>query len=289
MSYQYPTLDTALRDGVMTATINNPPVNVMTLALFEDLCAFTEQVAADGAVRVVVFDSADPEFFIAHFDLELILAFPTDQPARREQQPNDFHRMCERLRTMPKPTIAKLGGRVGGGGSEFAASCDMRYGVARKTLVSQMEVALGILPGGSGTQRLPRLLGRGRAMEVCLGCEDIDAQTALDWGYLNRLFDDSEAMDSWVSAFARRVAAWPPQAVALCKQSINNAELPLAEGLREEAYLFQQSLRGPAATPSMRTAMTLGAQTRDGELRMGDLCREVAAATSGDGAQETGD
>ncbi len=276
MSYDFETLTTSLEGGVMTVTIDNPPANVMTAALFGELCAVTEQVAEDEAVRVVIFASADPEFFIAHFDLEMILAFPTDKPARYEASSNDFHLMCERLRTMPKPTIALLAGRVGGGGSEFAASCDMRYGVRESTRISQMEVALGILPGGTGTQRLPRLVGRGRAMEICLGCEDIDAQTACDWGYLNRVFADAEAMDGWVRAFARRIAAWPPQAVTLCKQSINNAELPLAEALREEAYLFQQSLRGPAATPSMLVALALGAQTREGELRIDELCREVA-------------
>ncbi len=277
MNYDFDTLTTSLAGGVMTVSIHNPPANVMTAALFSELCACTEQVAADEAVRVVLFTSADPDFFIAHFDLEMILAFPTDKPARYEASPNDFHLMCERLRTMPKPTIALLVGRVGGGGSEFAASCDMRYGVVGKTRISQMEVALGILPGGTGTQRLPRLVGRGRAMEICLGCEDIDAQTACEWGYLNRVFADAGAMDEWVGAFARRVAAWPPRAVALCKQSINNAELPLSEALREEAYLFQQSLRGPAATPSMRAALALGAQTREGELRIDELCGEVAA------------
>jgi enoyl-CoA hydratase/carnithine racemase len=289
MTYEYQTLEIALDAGVMTVTINNPPVNVMTVALFTDLCAFTEQVAADESVRVVVFDSADPDFFIAHFDLELILAFPTEQPARYEQQPNDFHLMCERLRTMPKPTIARLAGRVGGGGSEFAASCDMRFGVADITQVSQMEVALGILPGGTGTQRLPRLVGRGRALEICLGCEDIDARTAHEWGYLNRLFESRQALDDWVNTFARRVACWPPQAVALCKQSINNAELPLAEGLREEAYLFQQSLRGPAATPSMRAALALGAQTRPGESRIGELCAEVAQQVASPSGGEDGE
>jgi enoyl-CoA hydratase/carnithine racemase len=152
----------------------------------------------------------------------------------------------------------------------------MRYGVRGKTMISQMEVALGILPGGSGTQRLPRLVGRGRAMEICLGCEDIDAETAWEWGYLNRIFDSTGDMDEWVENFARRIASWPAEAVALCKASINNAEKELGEALLDEAYLFQQSLRGPAATPSMQRALELGAQTREGELRIGELCLEVA-------------
>ena len=279
MTYDYETLSTRLDRGVMFVTISNPPVNVMTATLFAELVAFTAEVETDDAVRVVVFQSADPEFFIAHFDIELILSFPTDKPAKRTQTSNDFHLMCERVRTMPKATIAKLGGRAGGGGNEFAASCDMRYGIRGKTLISQMEVALGIIPGGSGTQRLPRLVGRGRAMEICLGCEDIDAETALAWGYLNRIFDTAETMSDWVDSFAYRLAGWPAEAIALCKASINNAEKDLNEALLDEAYLFQQSLRGPAAASSMQRALALGAQTREGELRIGELCREVAGSS----------
>jgi enoyl-CoA hydratase/carnithine racemase len=279
MAYDYQTITTHLDQGVLFATLSNPPCNVMTAQMFSDLVGFTAEAEADDNVVVVVFQSADPDFFIAHFDVELILGFPTDKPAERSAEFNDFHIMCERVRTMPKATIAKLGGRAGGGGSEFAASCDMRYGVRGKTVVSQMEVALGIIPGGSGTQRLPRLVGRGRALEICLGCEDIDAGTAYQWGYLNRLFDSAGEMDDWVAAFARRIASWPPEAIALCKASINNAEKELGEALLDEAHLFQQSLRGPDATPRMKRALAMGAQTREGELRIGELCAEVASGT----------
>ena len=281
MAYEYETISARWDRGVLFATIANPPVNVMTATLFAELAAFTVEVETDDAVRVVVFQSADPEFFIAHFDIELILAFPTDKPAKRTDTSNDFHRMCERVRTMPKATLVKLGGRAGGGGNEFAASCDMRYGVRGKTLISQMEVALGIIPGGTGTQRLPRLVGRGRAMEICLGCEDIDAETACAWGYLNRIFDSVEAMNDWVDRFAYRVAGWPAEAIALCKASIDNAERDLDEALLEEAYLFQQSLRGPRARSCMERALALGAQTREGEVRIGELCLEIAGDGSG--------
>lgn len=114
-------------------------------------------------------------------------------------------------------------------------------------------------------------------MEICLGCDDIDAVTAAAWGYLNRVFESVEAMDDWVGNFCRRVTDWPPEAVALCKQAINNAELPLSEALREEAFYFQQSLRGTAAARSMELALEHGAQTREGELRIDELCQEVAA------------
>ena len=170
-----------------------------------------------------MFQSANPDFFIAHFDVEALLQFPIDQPAKREEQPNEFHQMCERVRTMPKATIAKIAGRVGGGGSEFAASCDMRFGAIGVTKVNQMEVGLGILPGGTGTQRLPRLVGRGRALEIILGSDDLDAVTAERWGYLNRALQPME-LDTFVDNLALRIASFPPEAVAHAKRSVLNAE-----------------------------------------------------------------
>ena len=274
MDYEFGTLQIDVVGGVLTATINNPPVNVMTTPLYMDLVNFTSQVEQDDQIKVVVFDSADPDFFIAHFDVEAILQFPVDSPAEKSMEMSDFHLMCERVRTMPKATIVKMAGRAGGGGNEFASSCDMRFGLRGKTMINQMEVALGILPGGTGTQRLPRLVGRGRAMEICLGSDDIDAETAEAWGYLNRIFDTREDLDRFVDDLAKRISAWPAKAIALCKTSINNAEMPCEAGLLEEAYLFQQTLRTDGAQENMRRALAMGLQTRDGELRMGQLCRE---------------
>jgi enoyl-CoA hydratase/carnithine racemase len=182
MAYDYELVHVDVEGGVAVATIDAPPMNVMTVALYLQLADLCAEVESDEAARVVVFRSADPDFFIAHFDVSAILQFPTDQPPVRAQQLNPFHTMCERVRTMPKATIAEINGRVGGGGSEFALSCDMRFGATGRTVVNQMEVPLGILPGGTGTQRLPRLVGRGRALEIILGGVDLDAETAERWG-----------------------------------------------------------------------------------------------------------
>jgi len=274
--YQYATITTCLNQGVLTATISNPPLNVMTAQLYQDLVAFTAEVEQDESVKVLVLESADPDFFIAHFDVTLILSTPTDKPAKRREQLSDFHLMCERVRTMPKATIVKIAGRVGGGGNEFCSACDMRFGIIDKTRINQMEVPLGILPGGSGTQHLPRLIGRGRALEVILGADDLDAVTAEKWGYLNRIFADQAHLDEFVDALANRIALWPGDAIALAKASVLNSEMPLAEGLREEAHLFAQSLRTEGARKHMAKAMEMGAQTRDGEMRINDLMVEVA-------------
>lgn len=277
MAYDYELIDVAVDDGVAVATIDAPPMNVMTIPLYVQLAAFCAEVEADQAVRVVVLRSADPDFFIAHFDVEAILQFPTDTDPVRSETLNPFHEMCERVRTMPKATIAEIAGRVGGGGSEFASSCDMRFGAIGRTIVTQMEVPLGILPGGTGTQRLPRLVGRGRAMEIILGSVEIDAETAERWGYLNRALPPDE-LRAHVDQLARRIAGFPAAAIALAKQSVVNAErLPLGEGLVEEAFLFQQTLRDPEAQAAMRRFLELGGQTREAELRVGDLVTELGS------------
>ncbi len=278
MSYDYPLIRTRLHQGVLTATIDNPPINLMTRELFGQLNALTEEVAADDDVRVLVLDSANPEFFIAHFDVEAILGFPVDGEAVRPEKVGGFHLMCERVRTMPKPSLVKIAGRVGGGGSEFSASCDMRFGVLGRTVVNQMEVALGILPGGTGTQRLPRLLGRGRALEVILGSDDLDAATAERWGYLNRAFADETAMSEFVDRLALRIAGFPQESVALAKAAVLDAEPSWEAGLIEEAYRFQQTVRTDGAQQNMRLALDSGAQAREGELRMGELCQALAEA-----------
>jgi enoyl-CoA hydratase/carnithine racemase len=274
-SYQF--LRIEVSEGVARAAIDAPPINVMTLPLFGELMQFGQQVGDDDDVRVVVLSSANPDFFIAHFDVQAILGFPIDTEAERSPD-NGFHQMCERYRTMPKVTIAQIEGRVGGGGSELSQAMDMRFGVRGKTVLNQMEVPLGILPGGGGTQRLPRLIGRGRALEVILGGDDLDAVTAEQWGFLNRALGPSEIVP-FVDALAARIASFPKDALELAKEAVNAAERPLAEGLVEEGYLFQKLIRTPGAQTNMRRFLDLGGQTHEAEMAMGSLCEQLGKAT----------
>ena len=280
MSYDYKMLEVSIEQGVAFATINAPPINIMNAELYNDLDQFSAEVEIDTDVKAVVMQSADPDFFIAHYDLELILLTDINEEPKRQSELHPYHVMCERMRTMPKATIAKIAGRVGGGGSEFVSSFDMRYGVTGKTQVCQMEVGLGILPGGSGTQRLPRLVGRGRALEIILGSASIDAETLAEWGYLNRVFE-ADAIDDFVDNLARRIAQFPDTAIALAKQSVNNAELPLQEGLLEESLLFAQTVVTDEAQARMKMALELGAQTREKELDIDQLCLDVGNAVRG--------
>jgi enoyl-CoA hydratase/carnithine racemase len=264
-------------DRVCWATISAPPVNVMTAALLTDLIRLANVVSHDDAIGALVVQSADPEFFIAHFDVETILTFPVDAPPQRAGELNSFHAMCELFRTMPKPTIAKIAGRVGGGGAEVSASMDMRFGVIGRTIINQMEVPLGILPGGTGTQRLPWLVGRGRAMEMVLGGVDVDAVTAEQWGWLNRAFATVAELDSYVDALARRIASFPPTAVRLAKESVNQSLGDPTEALLDESFRFQQTLRDPASQQRMRAFLSVGGQTREAELRVAELSGELGA------------
>lgn len=275
MSYDYPHLAVTVTDGVAVVLIDNPPINLMTSTLFRSLAKVSVQLSEDDAVRVVVLRSANPEFFIAHFDVEAILDFPVDGEAVVEDELGGFDRMCETYRTMDKVTIAELRGRVGGGGAELSAACDMRFGDSETFMWNQMEVPLGILPGGGGTQRIPRLIGIGRAMEVVLGADDIDAETAERWGFLNRSVRGS-MLSAHVDQLAKRIASFPPAAVREAKRSVRaSVDRSLEDGLKYESYLFQVLLRDADAQPAMRQYLDAGGQTRDVELRIGDVMGEL--------------
>jgi enoyl-CoA hydratase/carnithine racemase len=282
MAYDYQHLTVERQGRLATVTVSNPPINLITLELFAELSSLSRELKADPDLTVVVLRSADPDFFLAHFDVAAILAFPTDRDAERDSELNGYHQMCERFRTMDKVTIAQIEGRVGGGGSELVSSFDMRFGVRGRTRINQMEVPLGILPGGTGTQRLPRLVGRGRALEIILGGDDLDAETAERWGYLNRIFEADE-IGPFVGALARRIAAFPAEAVRLAKEAVNGAEKPLPDGLVDEAYLFQRLLRTEGAQRNMQRFLEIGGQTREGELRVGELAGELGEPPPGRG------
>lgn len=258
---------------VASVTVDNPPINLLSVPLFLALAGLAQQLADDDDVRVVVMRSADPDFFLAHFDVEAILTFPDDAPEQTEL--NGFHRMCETFRTMPKATIAVIEGRVGGGGSELAASFDMRFaalphGEHPGATFNQPEVALGIIPGGSGTVRLSRLLGRSRALEVIVGCDDVDARTAEAWGWVNRALSTDELWPH-VDRLAQRIASFPAHAVAAAKAAVLRAEKGIEGDLLAEANAFTATLRGPGTADAMRSFLARGGQTRQGELRLGEL------------------
>lgn len=264
MSYSgYECLKVRVNQGVAFVTIDHPPINLFDMALILEVDRVGRELEADAEILAVVVDSADPDFFIAHADVELILA--TSEGARETpQEPSFFQQMVDRFRTMPKATIALIEGICRGGGSEFVLSMDMRFAALGKTALAQPEVAVGIIPGGSGTQRLPRLMGRGRALEVVLGCEDFSAEQAERYGYVNRALPPDQ-LRPFVESLAYRIASFPREAIARAKAAVLTAEVHVAEGLTEEARLFDESAAAPEARERMRAFLKAGGQTREVE------------------------
>jgi enoyl-CoA hydratase/carnithine racemase len=268
MAYDdYQLIRIAVAGGVCRATIDHPPINLLDLALLTEIGRLTQDVAADDDVRVLIVDSADPEFFIAHADVALIMGLPTDDTGLHDEL-SPFNAAMESFRTLPKATIAVIEGIARGGGSEWAMAFDMRYAALGKALFAQPEVAVGIIPGGGGTQRLPRLVGRGRALEVILGGMDIDAATAEAWGYVDRALPADE-LRRFVDKLAARIASSPPEAIAAAKRAVDVAlggQADLAAGLRIEDQLLRETLAKPVARQRLQAIIDAGAQTREFEL-----------------------
>ncbi len=275
MAYDgYGCLKIRLDRGVLFVTIDHPPINLFDLPLMQEMDRVGREIEADDSVKVVVFDSANPDFFIAHADVNVILQLPTVVPAKADSL-GPFHAMVDRFRTMPKVSIAKIEGRARGGGSELVLSLDMRFGALGRAILGQPEVAVGIIPGGSGTQRLPRVMGRSRALEVVLGCDDFPADLAERYGYINRALPPDE-IGPFVEGLAYRIASFPAEAIALAKASVNSAELPTLEGLLEEAHYFNQSVATDVARKRMKRFLELGGQTSEVELDMSGLADQLA-------------
>jgi enoyl-CoA hydratase/carnithine racemase len=275
MAYEgYQFLKIRVDRGVAFVTIDNPPINLLTLELCVELVRLAGEILSDDAVKVTVFDSANPEFFIAHFDVN-VLVLLGGQPLPPSPELNDLVKATEIFRRMPKVSMAKLEGRARGGGSEFVLGLDMRFGAIGKAILAQPEVGVGIIPGGGGTQRLPRLMGQARALEVVLGCGDFDAETAERYGYLNRALPPDE-LTPFVEDLAYRIAGFPAEAIALGKRSVQNGgEMSVVEGLWEETHLFTQSIRSAPAQARMKKFMELGGQTREVELDLQDLVKAL--------------
>src|SRR6201981_2328410 len=200
-----------------------PPFNIVDDTIFQGLQNLLARMDATPSLRVVVFESANPEFYLAHFDLAgktgniTTAVGPSGLPILTDT--------FVRLTKSPVVSIAKIRGCVRGVSSEFALACDMRFASRENTRLGQPEVGVGLHPGGGGTERLPHLVGRGRALEIVLGANDFDGDTAERYGYINRALPDAE-LDGFVDAMARRIASFDRRAIAARKNIINQVSLP---------------------------------------------------------------
>ncbi len=255
----YSALSITLKGGVATITLDNPPINLFDMTLIGELDQAGQSLAENPDIKVVVLESSNPDFFIAHADVTTIQQLPPPGEPGAEALAA-FHQVVDRFRTMPKATIAKIEGRCRGGGSELALACDMRFAAIGKATLSQPEVGLGIIPGGGGSTRLPRLVGRGRALEIILGCADFDAELAERYGYVNRALPADE-IGAFVDNLANQIASFPAETIAIAKEVFLNNDSGLEEALALEREFFLRSAHTDSAKKRMAAAMSLGLQT----------------------------
>jgi len=197
--------------GVAIISIDHPPINLLDDVLSLEFDRLGKELEADESVRVVVLQSVSPDFFIAHSGLGRVGSASKAISHTRAFRLTQV--IGERFRNMPKVTIAKIEGRARGGGTEIALAMDMCFAAAGRAIFSQPEVAVGLVPGGGSTQRLPRLIGRARALEVLLGCNDFSAELAERYGYINRALP-AEELTPFVEKLAQRIASFPAHAIA---------------------------------------------------------------------------
>jgi len=242
--------------GYWRVTFDIQPLNIFGPKNMAALQAIVSALETDKDVKVVVFDSAIEGFFLGHYDFtatpEDTLSLPLG-PTGLQQLPDA---LC-RLSRAPVASIAKIRGRCTGVGGELAAACDMRFASREKAFLSQWEVGAGLVPGGGPMARLPRLLGRGRALEVLLGSDDIPGDVAELYGYVNRSFPDSD-LDGFVDALAERIASFEKHAIAETKRLANLADLPPDSEIEPEWNAFMTSLARPATQARIKKLFDQG-------------------------------
>ncbi|WP_174930337.1 enoyl-CoA hydratase/isomerase family protein [Burkholderia lata] len=239
-------------------TIDHPPFNIFGPESIPMLNGVVNQIESDSKVKVVVFDSAVPGFFLTHYDFVPPLEATTSMSPGPTGLP-PLPDMLVRLSKGNVVTIAEIRGRATGVGSELALASDMRFASREKAVLSQFEVGAGFTPGGGPMARLPRLVGRGRALEILLSGNDIPADLAERYGYVNRALPDAE-LDRFVDTLARRIASFDKQTLADIKQTVNATSLPADKELGAEWSSFITSVQRPAAQRDIKALMNVGLQ-----------------------------
>lgn len=240
-------------------TFDNPPFNIFGPATIPELDEVVTAIEQDTDLKVVVFDSAVPGFFLTHYDFVPPLSDSTGLPSG----PTGLHPlpdMLVRLARAPVVSISLIRGRATGVGSELALASDMRFASREKAVLSQWEVGAALVPGGGPMARLPRLMGRGRALEVLLGADDIGGDLAERYGYVNRSLPDDE-LDGFVDALARRIATFDRSAIADTKRLVDFASLPSDPEIAAGWSAFITSVQRPQAQARIRRLMELGLQS----------------------------
>jgi enoyl-CoA hydratase/carnithine racemase len=260
------------REGpVFFADIAAPPMNLLGPELVRDLVTLIQEAEADDSVQVLVFASADPDYFISHVDLGRIAEYRAE--AAKLTGEASIALLFHHLSASRLVTIAQIEGRVRSAGSEFALACDMRFAARETAIFCQFEPAFGLLPGGGAAQHLTRLMGRARAIEVMLSAQDYDAELAERYGWINRALPAAE-LPGFVRTLAHRIGGFPATAHRTVKERVNAIALAPPADFRRDSDLFGQVVRTPEVQRRIHGAMERGLQTRDAEMVMTRILEE---------------
>lgn len=252
--------------GIWRITFSSPPINMLPPSAIVELQALVTAADADATLKVMVFESADPDFFIAHFDTSRAAEMPRDPGPSGQSAWVD---VVVRLSRSPVVSIAKIRGRARGVGNEFILACDLRFASRERAILGNPEVGVGLPPGGGALEWLPRLVGRSRALEIVLTGDDFDADTAERYGWVNRAVAD-EAIDLVVDDLARRIALFDRETLAGLKAQINRSGLPAGEEIEASNQMFWQALTRPESQQRRARLGPLGyAERTDFELNFG--------------------
>jgi enoyl-CoA hydratase/carnithine racemase len=233
--------------GLWTITFSNPPINVFVPTTIVELGALMTGLEADPSVKAVVFQSANPDFFVAHLDVA--------KAAERPELLGLWRDFVLRLASSPVVSIAKVRGRTRGIGNEFVLACDMRFASRQNALFGNPEVGVGLIPGGGALEWLPRLAGRSRALEFVLSADDFNADIAERYGWVNRTLDDGD-LDSFVDTLVRRLASFERETIGAAKAQVNRFGMPTAAELQSSNEMIFPMLALPdaqARRPKLRS------------------------------------
>ena len=259
--------------AVLFVEISSPPMNLMGPDLVRDLVSLIQQAEADDRVRVLVFTSADPDYFIPHVDLTRVAEY-REAAAKLVGEPS-IALVFRHLSASRLISIAQIDGRVRAAGSEFVLACDMRFAARETAIFSQFEPAFGLLPGGGAAQHLTRLMGRGRALEVMLSAEDFDADLAERYGWVNRAMP-AAALGDFVSALAHRIAElpcrWPEAGQGPGQCDRTRPDRGLSAGFRP----LRRGRQSRASQRLIAAAMERGLQTRAAEMDLAPMLGQLS-------------
>ena len=269
----FETLKVRREGAVLFVEIAAPPMNLLGPELVRDLVSLIQRAEADEAVKVLVFKSADADYFISHVDVTKIKEYREE--AAKLTGEASIGLLFRHLSASRLVTIAQIEGRVRAAGSEFVLACDMRFAARESAIFGQPEPGLGSNPGAGGIQHLVRLMGRGRALEVMLSAEDYDAELAERYGWINRALP-AKALGDFVRSLALRIAAFPSAGHVVVKDRVNAISLAPTEDFRRDSDLFGEGVGNPEAQEQQMAAFKHGFQSREAEMSLGRLLGELA-------------